>query len=734
MTNIQTREQTPRVVAPGMRARPSPAAGRGGALTGREVMRIIRRRKWLILGCLGVMAVLSVGGTILWRRYLPFYSTRAYVGLNAPTYSMLTRPGYITADAIDRYKKSNAALVKTTTVLRKALRRDNMKKTRWYERLQRKDPELRLALIELEDEIGISLMPDTDILGIGMTVATSDRRDVEELATIVNEVAEAFVEQANMDVDRKRDLDYDAVEASHSQASTTLRTVRDSIREKLRVLSEPAIGKALDALTGREREVDKRIMDLRIEQTQAIAALETIEEQHDRGLLNTNPLILQALESDPTLRRLEDGLSNYRSLEGTLEGKYGAGHQQRKTLASRIQGMENEVEARRNKLIESNVEALRVNFRLQERTITKQLVEMTEHRDAIRQERKDLADAQTEIETLRAEEEEIQRGMELLEDRLRDLRVLKRDKPAYMRHYADIPLEPSWPSLKVMVPVGCLVGLALGLGLAFLLELMDTSVKTPTDITQRVDLPLLAMVPHGDEMETEVDDFRTVCLSGPDPLVGEAFRQLRTNLLFSGPAERRRCLLVTSPSPDDGRTTVAVNLAAAVASSGRRVLLMDANFRRPTVESLFEEAGEAGLSDVLSGQKPWEPCVVETKVENLSVMPSGKLPPNPNELLGGDLARTVMAQLAERYDQIIVDGPPLLISDASVLAAQADGVILVVRAGVNTHGIVTRCRNSLSRVGAHVLGVVLNGVRSTVGGYLQKNYDAFHDYNDQDLE
>jgi len=162
---------------------------------------------------------------------------------------------------------------------------------------------------------------------------------------------------------------------------------------------------------------------------------------------------------------------------------------------------------------------------------------------------------------------------------------------------------------------------------------------------------------------------------------------------------------------------------------------VDANFRRPAVARLLNVANEAGLSDVLSGQKPWDQCVQGTKVTNLSVIGSGKLPPNPNELLGSSLAKKMLTEMAQQYDQVIFDGPPLLlISDASVLATQLDGVILVVRAGSNTHGIVSRCRASLNRIGAHVLGVALNAVRATAGGYLQKNYDAYYDYHEDERE
>jgi capsular exopolysaccharide synthesis family protein len=159
------------------------------------------------------------------------------------------------------------------------------------------------------------------------------------------------------------------------------------------------------------------------------------------------------------------------------------------------------------------------------------------------------------------------------------------------------------------------------------------------------------------------------------------------------------------------------------------VLLVDANFRRPGILQVFPQADKVGLAEALSGQTRWEQSVQDTQVENLSIMASGPLPPNPAELLGSDLAKTIVAEMGAKYDQVIIDGPPLLLmADASVMAAMVDGVVLVVRAGANTYGIVQRCRDTLNRIGAHTMGVVLNAVRTTVGGSLQKNYEAFYDY------
>jgi len=228
-----------------------------------------------------------------------------------------------------------------------------------------------------------------------------------------------------------------------------------------------------------------------------------------------------------------------------------------------------------------------------------------------------------------------------------------------------------------------------------------------------------------------VEDLCTAFRGPPGSLIGESFRQIRTCLLFSGPAEQRRSILVTSALPKDGRTAVSVNLAAAMAHGGKNVLVVDANFHQPALRRLFAPDQDSGLSNALTGQADWRGLVREVE-PNLSILPAGPLPPNPAELLGSPQMRAFIDQTLQSYDQVVFDGAPcLVVSDPCVLSTQVNSVILVARAGVNTYGIVQRTRDLLQRVGARILGAVLNGVRVTAGGYLRKNYETFYQYSER---
>ena len=249
-----------------------------------------------------------------------------------------------------------------------------------------------------------------------------------------------------------------------------------------------------------------------------------------------------------------------------------------------------------------------------------------------------------------------------------------------------------------------------------------------------MDLPLLGMIPHSEDLDEEVEDFRQVGLLAPHSPAAEAFRQIRTNLLFSGPDQQRRSLLVTSPAPEDGRTTVVLNLAIAMAQAGKRVLVVDANFRQPALGEIFPKAPPAGLSSALVGQAVWRDVAAPTDVPNLFVIAAGPLPPNPAELLGSEAMRQLVSEMAEEYDQVLFDtAPTMVVADACVLSTRVDGVIVVVRAGSNNVGMVQKTADQLNRVGAHVLGIVLQGVRTTAGGYLRRNYETFYEYHQRAL-
>lgn len=221
---------------------------------------------------------------------------------------------------------------------------------------------------------------------------------------------------------------------------------------------------------------------------------------------------------------------------------------------------------------------------------------------------------------------------------------------------------------------------------------------------------------------------RLISLLDPKSPVVEAYRTLRTNLQYANADGSLRRILVTSPGPGEGKSTTAANLAVILAQSGKRVVAVSADLRKPTLHQYFDLGNNRGVTNVLVGQANMEDCLQETVIENLSLLASGPTPPNPAELLGSAKMKSLLEALQERADVVVYDAPPVVaVTDAAVLAPLMDGVLLVLNVGTVPRELAIRTREQLEKVGARILGVVLNRV-SPKSGY---GYYYYYYYTDE---
>lgn len=298
---------------------------------------------------------------------------------------------------------------------------------------------------------------------------------------------------------------------------------------------------------------------------------------------------------------------------------------------------------------------------------------------------------------------------------------------------ADEPVEPS-PMRNGAL--GLAVGLLFGLGMAFLYEYLDNTVKSSEELERLVEAPILGIVPA--EKYDKGEKRRITLLTHPASAAAEAYRALRNNLDFVNFEHDIRTLLVTSAAPGEGKSTVAANLAAGLAQAGKKVALINCDFRKPTTQQFFAVSNAVGLSDVLLGNNTLKSALQKPDGDlELLVLAAGKLPPNPAELLGSEKMRDLVKGLDDWADWIILDTPPLLaVADATSVARWADGVLLVTKGGVSTREAVKRGRDMLAQVGARVLGGVVWGLESMPGrggyGYYSGGggYGGYYHYAD----
>ena len=283
------------------------------------------------------------------------------------------------------------------------------------------------------------------------------------------------------------------------------------------------------------------------------------------------------------------------------------------------------------------------------------------------------------------------------------------------------PIEPNIPRNLMFALV---LGLASGIGLAFLLEGLDSTVRTTEQAQMISGLASLGMIPLGSKsaregpnpkrlvIATSKEAVELVTQVRPQSQMAESYRALRTSLLLSNLGSPPKVIMVTSSLPQEGKTTTSINTAVVLAQKGVRVLLIDADLRRPSIHKTLGMGPHSGLSNVLTGSTTLEQAITRTAVlPNLFVLPAGTPPPNPAELLASANMREVLAQLRDQYDHIVIDTPPSLsVTDAVVLSPRADAVVLVIRSGQTTKQALRRSRDILMQVNAKVVGVLLNAV------------------------
>jgi succinoglycan biosynthesis transport protein ExoP len=271
------------------------------------------------------------------------------------------------------------------------------------------------------------------------------------------------------------------------------------------------------------------------------------------------------------------------------------------------------------------------------------------------------------------------------------------------------PTAPFAPDKKLYIALGVLAGLALGLGLAVGRERLDQRIRRDSDVKRFGDLPIIGHIPADKGAAKQP----LIVGTSAQGARAEAFRQLRTNLQFLDVPFDRRSFVITSSMNSEGKTTSAINIALTHAEAGLSVCLVDADLRRPSIAAYLDLEPTTGLTDILVGKVPTENATITWGLTTLDVITSGPIPPNPSELLSGEAMQLLLTGLANLYDVVIVDAPPLLpVTDATILAKRCAGAIVVV--GCGKHGVTRtqlgRSLNSLAVVEAKVLGIVMNRV------------------------
>lgn len=703
-------------------------AGGGGPTTAADLIAMLRRRLVLIVVLFLLFTALAVGGFVIWWVYFPGYRSESLIECisDIPHAELTPEQQRLRQDEHERFVMTQARLLKSPTILGEALKLTAVRETDWWHSIQQrrwKKPDQHL--IDLTEDLSAAPVRGTNFLRVSMECRRQrDSRII--VSTVVNQWYESVKRRAAEEFVDK------ALDAAQQELEQLDLEIADD-RDRLRVIAQrlPAGARQDPAGNITNEQVTQFAEQVGLLQLE-LAQLEQYRDiYNDPEGLAVTAEDRAIVEQDPEVAELRRALLLLEQQRAADEQTFGSGHRVLKQDDVQIEAME-------AKLTQLRTERLRER-RADIREAANTAFDNTRHALFLAQEsllkaESALQDQDRLLFDYTNLEAEIQQKVDYrlqLTDYTKNLARVRTQRTAInvnIAQEATEPLERSSPNI-LLVPTGIFFALVLSLCIALSLEMLNTSLRTSQDIVRHLGVAMLGLVPDTDDEEVPIERVETAVRDAPRSMVAEAFRRIRTNLQFSAPAKQQHVMLLTSPRPDDGKTTVACNLAMAVAQAGRRVLLVDANFRRPGLHHVFKHIKAEGLSNLLVGNGSMSSCVVQTDLPLLDVLGSGPTPPNPAELLGSEPCQAFLKEAQNRYDQVIIDtAPVLLASDGLILGTATDGVILVIRANRNSRGAARRACTLLTDVGAHLFGAVLNAAQITRGGYFREQLRAYYDY------
>ncbi len=551
------------------------------------------------------------------------------------------------------------------------------------------------AAEELLNHYTADLVAETRVL-----VITARHRQPEWAKKIADAVADEFVQGTSESREQY-------TQRTSQQLAEELDTVRKALRESELALYQfksehDMLSVSLEDRQNQvARQIDKytdALAEVRLRKLQRQSQLEGLRVLRDADPLQVP---LSGIEVPPLLADLRRVYAEEQRRLAELRVRYEDRHPQLQQQASKVEQILRELKRE----VGAAVDAAAMRASESERDEKKVQTELL----SLKQEGLRISRLEIEYNRLRRDSESLQKQHALLLNRSKETGMAYRLSLSNMKvlDYARLPKIPVSPRKRVAIIVAVVLAWLLGLLLSFALAAVDRTIRGPEDVEHHLAVPLLARLPRlaGRAISDQL------VRNQPRSPLAEAFRGLRTSLLFFGADRPLKTLLVTSSVAREGKTLCCASLGITLAQGGAKTLLLDCDLRRPRLAVAFGLRQEPGLTSVLALDTDLEQAIFPTEVENLSVLPSGPLPPNPAELLGSDAFRQLLARLSGQYERIVIDSPPAVpVTDAAVLAAGVDGVLLIVRQREAQRDLAQRALENLAAVGAQLLGVVLNAV------------------------
>jgi len=698
----------------------------------RDYWLIVRRRRMIIIASTVLVAALSFGFA---RQKVPIYQATTAVKFEQSTQLsglLVEVLSYSSADSIE----TQVTIIKSYPILEEVAKRLGYLKVTPTAAASREAKGYWGVLDSINGKLKVARVPNTSILEI--TATSTKPREAQDLA---NATAEAYRDYnkslRNSRVSEARRFIENQLKDVEARSRRTEAEIW-AFREANRIVAPGAESSVLMSVFTQVRGDIEKARQQRTE-------LESIQ-QRMAGLDGASPTDRVFIEtSNPAMQKLQGTLSELQLERNNLSLEVTDRHPRLQALDDRIR----EVRAEMRREVGAQIAMLRNR----EEFLNRQIGEL-------QQKNRELPTLELSLQRLQREAKTNDDLLALLKTKHQEALIKEAEQieEVSIVRPATEPDSPIGGESMNTILVGAVLGLSLGLVLAFVRETLDTSIGTIEDVEAYLGVPVLGVVPHIDSRETvqrilerrpalaQIDPEALLSHSllithfDPKSPVAEAYRTLRTNIQFARMERSGKVLVVSSPTLQEGKTTTIVNLALTMAQSGQKTLLIGANMRRPSIHRFFGIEREPGLSNILVGSAQWRDCIrtvadilmgrfemedimAAPGLDNLHIIEAGPVPANPSELLSTPAMTGFLHSVRDVYDVILVDTPPILpVTDSAIVASQADGVVLVYQAGKVGRLVLKRAKVHVENVGGKVWGVVLNDVKTEIAGYAYTQY------------
>lgn len=700
----------------------------------REQLRLLQKRVWWIVGAVGATLALAVLYLIVSPR---IYQATASIIIEPEAPRVLGENteivDFVGSDywSNKEFLETQYKVISSREVLRRVVEKKGLDRDLDFLGLAKvRDPERRLELLERIDPVEVlqDRMRVEPVKNSQLTRIVVEDTDPERAADLANTIVEAYVES---NLDRRLEgtraasqwladqmLDLKTKLESSELALYTFRRDNDILSTSLED-RQNIVANRIAALSSSLTE----LMARRVQLEAALSEVERVRKAHPDDEFWA--LKLRRVAESPMVADLRKRYVELENQLAAISERYLEKHPERVALEERMQTLRRQL----HREIENVLSGMRSEHREVAET-ERQLEQMIA---GLKQEAFELNKKEIDQRRLQREQENNERLYNLVLARLKDadLAVMLRTNNVRLLDAAVPPPSPVKPRVPLVLALSMMLGLFGGVGLVYLVELLDNTIRDEEETEQLLQVPVVGMLPalgfpKGSERGPDRD---LVVHLNPNSPYAEACRTVRTNLLFMSAGKPQRIVQFTSPGPIEGKSTSCVNLAIAMAQNGQRVLVIDADLRRPVVHRILGVSNERGLSTLLATDARWEEVVQSTAIEGLSVLPSGPIPPNPVELLHAEKFRKLLEELSRHFDRILVDSPPVFAAaDAAVISSLVDGVVFVARYKKTTKEMARRTLRSLEDVNAPILGVLINAVDLKSQEYSYYTYKRYGGY------